>query len=100
MRQYPPVDPNLLYQSANETKKLMKDASVVLQKLSESKEFDEKLMYAAQASDMEEVNRLIDSIGVTSKINIHFNPDGLRLTFSSQVSSTDCCRLVIALRWR
>lgn len=99
-RQYPPVDPNLLYQSANETKKLMKEASIVLDKLADSKDFDTKLMYAAQASDLEEVNRLIASIGITSKVDVSYNPDGLRLTFSSQVSSTDCCRLVIALRWR
>ncbi|MFD2924411.1 hypothetical protein [Halobacillus naozhouensis] len=100
IRQLPNVDPNLLYQSANESKKLMKDASMVLNKLSDSKEFDAELMYAAQASDLEEVQRLIHSIGVTSDVDIQYNPDGLRLEFRSEVANMDCCRLYIALRWR
>ncbi|WP_243291924.1 hypothetical protein [Bacillus sp. FJAT-47783] len=99
-RQYPAVDPNLLYKSANEAKKLMKEASTVLNKLSESKEFDAELMYAAQASDIKEVKRLIHSIGVTSNVDVHYNPDGLRLEFTSKVENFDCCRLLIALRWR
>ncbi|WP_404451719.1 hypothetical protein LG329_15465 [Virgibacillus necropolis] len=100
VRQYPDVDPNLLYQSANESKKLMKEASMVLDKLSESKEFDAELMYAAQTSDIDEVKRLIHSIGVTSEVDINYNPDGLRLEFTSQVADMDCCRLYISLRWR
>ncbi|HEU5140053.1 MAG TPA: hypothetical protein VFT51_08770 [Bacillales bacterium] len=100
IRQYPQMDPNLLYQSANESKKLMKEASLVLDKLSESKEFDADLMYAAQASDIAEVKRLVHSIGVTSDVDIHYNPDSLRLEFKSKVADMDCCRLSIALRWR
>jgi hypothetical protein len=100
VRQFPAVDPNLLYQSANESKKLMKEASMVLDKLSDSKEFDAELMYAAQVSDIAEVKRLIHSIGVTSDVDVHYNPDGLRLEFTSKVANLDCCRLFIALRWR
>ncbi|MGM0877935.1 MAG: hypothetical protein ACQEWV_25210 [Bacillota bacterium] len=100
IRQQPPVDPNLLYQSANESKKLMKEASMVLNKLSESKEFDAKLMYAAETSDIEEVKRLIHSIGVTSEVDINYTPDGLRLEFKSKVANLECCRLLMALRWR
>lgn len=99
-RQMPSVDPNLLYKSANQTKILMKEASMVLDKLAESKEFDSELMYAAQASNLEEVKRLILSLGVTSEVDVHVNPDGLRLEFSSQVQNVDCCRLLIALKWR
>jgi uncharacterized protein YicC (UPF0701 family) len=99
-RQFPAVDPNILYHSANESKKLMKDASIVLDKLADSKEFDVELMYAAQASDIEEVKRLIHSIGVTSEIEVQYNPDGIRLEFKSKVPSLDCCKLSIALRWR
>jgi hypothetical protein len=99
-RQYPSVDPAQLYQSANESKKLMKDASTVLDKLSVSKEFDAQLMYAAQISNVEEVKRLIQSIGITSKAEVHYTPDGLRLEFTSTIEPKDCCRLTIALRWR
>ena len=41
----------------------MKEASLVLDKLADSKEFDKKLMTAAQASQNEEVMRLIRSKG-------------------------------------
>lgn len=78
----------------------MNEASMVLDKLSESKEFDAELMYAAQASDIEEVNRLIHSIGVTSEVDVNYNPDGLRLEFYSKVENMDCCHLFISLRWR
>ena len=78
----------------------MKEASMVLNKLSEPKEFDADLMYAAQASDIKEVKRLIHSIGVTSDVDVNFNPDSLRLEFTSKVANMDCCRLLIALRWR
>lgn len=100
IRQYPQVDASLLYQSANETKKLMYDASLVLEKLSVSKEFDAELMYAAQTSDIEKVKRLIHSIGVKSKVDVRYTPDGLRLEFTTAVEPLDCCRLMIALRWR
>ncbi|MGP4108939.1 hypothetical protein [Virgibacillus sp. L01] len=99
-QQYPPVDANLLYKSANETKKLMDDASIVLNKLAESQEFDAKLMNAAQTSNTAKVEQLIHSTGITSDVDIHYNPDGLRLEFISQVADTDCCKLRIALRWR
>lgn len=100
IRPYPPVDPTLLSQSAQQFKKLMKEGSKVLDKLADSKVFDEMLMYAAQESNIKEVKRLIQSIGVSSDIDIQFNPDGLRLTFISQVQNMNCCKLTMALRWR
>lgn len=94
-RQFPPVDTNLLCQSASESKKLMAEAAIVLNKLSASKVFASELMYAAQASDFDEVNRLIYSIGLTSDVDVYFNPEGFRLEFKSESSS-----LKIVLRWR
>lgn len=99
-RQVQPIDSSILYQSANQTKKLMKDANLVLNKLAQSKEFDAKLMYAAQASHTEEVKRLIRSIGVTSDIAVHYTPDELRLEFKSVLAGEECCKVMIALRWR
>lgn len=99
-QQFPDVDAELLYESANETKKLMEDASIVLDKLADSEEFDTELMYAAQASDIDEVRRLIRSTGVESPVDVNYNPDGLTISFSSQVNDLDCCKLRVALRWR
>ena len=100
-RQFPSVDPELLNQSANESKKLMNDASIVLDKLANSKQFGTELMDAAQASDNEKVKQLIDSIeGVTSEIRVKYTPDGLQLEFKSKASHSDCCLLKVSLRWR
>lgn len=99
-QQFPPIDPNLLCHSAIETKKLMKEASIVLDKLEDSKEFNSELMHAAQSSNKKEVSRLINSLGLTSDVTIDFNPDGLTIAFKSQVESIECCHLNIALRWR
>ncbi|UOQ84936.1 hypothetical protein [Gracilibacillus salinarum] len=99
-RPYPPVDPNTLYQSANQSQKILQEARMVLTKFAESKEFDTELMNAAQASNHEEVRRLIHSIGdISSKIEVHFNPDSIRLEFSSNDANSDCCHVIIALRW-
>ncbi|MBD8067671.1 hypothetical protein [Bacillus sp. PS06] len=99
-QQLPVVDPNLLYQSANASKKLMNDASIVLNRLSVSKEFDSSLMAAAQASNKNEVKRLIQSTGVTSDVDVKYSPDGITLEFNSAEDPQDCCKLTIALRWR
>ncbi|UOQ45908.1 hypothetical protein MUN89_08300 [Halobacillus salinarum] len=98
-RPLPPVDPEFFRQSANESKTLMKQANMVLNQISESKDFSTHLMEAAQRSDFEEVKRLIHSIGVSSDVDIHFTPDSFRLTFKSKIAAKDCCRLTIALRW-
>lgn len=94
-RQVQPVNPDIFNQSAIESKPLMKDVATVLDKLSTSKEFDSQLMNAAQSSNAEEVKRLIYSLGITSEVDIHFNPDGIRLTFIS-----GGCNLTVNLRWR
>lgn len=99
-RQFPDVDAEFLHLAANETKKLMREASIVLDHFADSEEFDKKVMTAAQASNTEEVERLIKSIGITSEIDVSYNPDGLRMEFISNVEDTECCKLTVALRWR
>jgi hypothetical protein len=99
-RQYPPVDPALFSQSATAMQKLMKDASLILDKLAESKQFAYQVMSAAQESHTQEVQKLIESIGVQTKVDIYYDPDGIRLTLPAKSNQTECCRLVIALRWK
>ncbi|WP_156290544.1 hypothetical protein [Oceanobacillus salinisoli] len=100
VRQYPPVDPELFHQSANEMRKLMNDASVVLDRLADSKEFDEAIMSAAQESNQEEVKRLIQSTGISSEVDVSFNPDNIRLEFKSHLNEVECCRLQVSIKWR
>lgn len=98
-RQYPEVDPTLLEQSAKSMQNLMREASLVLNKLADSKSFASKIMSAAQHSNMDEVDRLIQSTGIKSKVKTSFNPDGINMKFSSSIGQTECCHLTIALRW-
>ncbi|MFD2762155.1 hypothetical protein [Lentibacillus juripiscarius] len=98
--QYPTIDTSLLHQSANETKKLMNDANIIIDRLAESQQFSTEVMNAAQMSDHEKVKSLMHSTGIASDVETQFNPDGLRLIFKSQIDGKDCCKLRIALRWR
>ncbi|MBA2875605.1 hypothetical protein [Thermaerobacillus caldiproteolyticus] len=98
-RQYPPVDPTLFGQSATAAQKLMKDASVILGKLASSKSFASNVMSAAQAGKTKEVQKSIQSLGIQSKVDVYFNPDGIRITLSPPSGTFDCCRLAIGLRW-
>ncbi|MDN4495613.1 hypothetical protein [Ureibacillus aquaedulcis] len=95
---YPPVDADILYESANQSNKLMKEASMVLGKLASSKEFGARLMDVAQRSNTKEVERLIQSVGITSDVVVYYNPDGLEMEFRAR--NLDCCKLSISMRWR
>jgi hypothetical protein len=98
-RQYPPVDPALFSQSAATAQTLMNDASTVLKKLAESKSFATSVMAAAQEGKTKEVSRMIQSLGIKSKVDLYFNPDGIRFTLSPPPGAFACCQLVIGLRW-
>lgn len=96
---YPAVNPDYLYESAQSSRQLLSEASILLNHLAASKDFDHKLMEAAQRSDTSEVKRLIRSLGITSDVDIRYNPDSLHVEFISKARGLDCCRLTIALRW-
>ncbi|WP_223701502.1 hypothetical protein [Sutcliffiella deserti] len=99
-RPYPEVDPTVFTESAVKMQSLMKEASQILQKLSESKEFASSVMNAAQEGKMEKVEELLKSTGIHSKMEINYTPDGINLKLSSAPGETDCCHLTIALRWK
>ncbi|RSK28414.1 hypothetical protein EJF36_16925 [Bacillus sp. HMF5848] len=97
---YPEVNPDLFNQSAIAMQKLMKEASLVLKKIADSKQFAMKLMSAAQESNLAQVDELIKSTGISSKVDTSYTPDGIKLKLSSKAGDTDCCHLTISMRWR
>lgn len=99
IRVYPPVDPTLFTESAESMQQLMKEASIILEKLSDSKQFASEVMSAAQESNKEKVSQLLASTGVHSSVDVDFTPDGINLHMSSEVEGKDCCHLTITLRW-
>lgn len=99
-RQYPEVDPTLFHQSAGSFKLLMEDADIILNKLTESKEFARKIMSNAQQNETDKVKNLIQSTGVKETVHVHYNPDAITFELVSKVEQSDCCKLVMTLRWR
>ncbi|MCG1021794.1 hypothetical protein [Sutcliffiella horikoshii] len=99
VRVYPEVDATLFTESAESMQQLMKEASIILQKLAESKEFASEVMSAAQEGNKEKVAQLLESTGVHSGVEVGFNPDGINLNMTSEVEGKDCCHLTITLRW-
>lgn len=98
-RVYPEVDPTVFTESAESMQQLMKEASIILQKLSDSKEFATEVMAAAQEGNKEKVSQLLLSTGVHSGVKVDFNPDGINLNMTSEIEGKDCCHLTISLRW-
>ncbi|WP_453994154.1 hypothetical protein [Bacillus nitroreducens] len=99
-RKLPEVDPTLFKESAEEMRILMKDASLILSALADSMDFAKQVMAAAQASNDQEVNRLLKSTGIQSQVKTTYNPDGLHLELEASVSGSKSSQLIIALRWR
>lgn len=97
---YPEIDATLFHQSAGAFKKLMKEATIILNKFSESEEFAYKVMDAAQQSNTDKVKALIKSTGVSGDVEISYNPDGINIAMVSKVEDKDCCKLEMAIRWR
>src|SRR5699024_12712130 len=78
-RPFPEIHPDILAQSANASKKLMADVNTVLDKLTDSSDFNTNLMTAGQQSDTEEVKRLLQSLQLMSDFDVHYNLDGIRI---------------------
>ncbi|NSL50628.1 hypothetical protein [Calidifontibacillus erzurumensis] len=93
------VDVTIFNESLKAYRLLLRDASLVLNKLAESKTLAEQVMGAAQLSDTKEVERLIQSLGISSNFKVTYNPDGIHLKFWSEVQGTECCQLDMAIRW-
>ncbi|MTW86145.1 hypothetical protein F3157_10800 [Virgibacillus dakarensis] len=99
-QQYPEADPTLFHESAGAFKQLMKVGTVLLNKLTASKEFAQQVMDAAQRGDKEKVKQLIQSTGIKEKVDVDYNPDGITFNMFSKVEKVDCCKLAMSLRWR
>lgn len=99
-RQLPQVNPSTFMSSAQNMRIIMKDASTLLNKMANSREFSYSLMSAAQESNQQKVDNLVKSAGIQTSPKVTYNPDGLKLSFTTQVNNVDCCHLTLDLRWR
>ncbi|SFJ94723.1 hypothetical protein SAMN04487936_105330 [Halobacillus dabanensis] len=99
-RLYPEVNEGVFVQSASSMMGVMEDARTVVEQISNSKDFANEVMGAAQESDQSKVDTLIRSTGVTSSFQAEYNPDRLKLNMSSSAGEVECCKLTVILRWR
>ncbi|AQR79670.1 hypothetical protein ABND49_05280 [Paenibacillus larvae] len=89
----------MIMQSAKTIKILLRDANQVMNKISESPAFSKKLMEAAQTGKSSEVNRLIQTTGISSRADSSYTPDGLHIVIRPEEKELSCCILKIGLRW-
>jgi len=100
VRELPEVHPNQFIASAKDSLSLLKDAEALLTKLSQSQALSKQIMSAAQASQSQTVEKLVQSIGTKIMPKISYNPDGITFNFDHKTQPPYCCFLSIQLKWR
>jgi len=98
-RQFLPVNQKMFMDSARKMDPILRDAQILMKRISNSDAFAKKIMIAAQHSNVTEVNRIISQTGIKSKSNIRFNPSGFIVTLSRKDDPTDCCDVELRIRW-
>lgn len=96
---YPPVDSSIFVSSADRTYPLAEQAAHVLDRLRKSSALATAIMDAAQRGNRTEVARLIRDIGVQSRLEVKYTPDGIQLIFNTESSESRCCELEVKMRW-
>jgi len=85
--------------SARQSKNLIKDGQLILEKIAGSKPFSLEMMQAAQSSNKAKVEELIKSTGIKQKPQVSYTPNGLTVTFINEQNDIDCCHLILKVRW-
>ncbi|TGB04848.1 hypothetical protein [Halobacillus salinus] len=93
-RPLPPVNPDQFASSAKEMEQVLKEGRTITKKVEDSTSFASSLMTAAQQSNYEEVKRLIKTLAVSSKVDVTFTPDSLKVKLNRQDS-----KLTLTYRW-
>lgn len=93
-------DPTMFMNSARQTKNLLRDGQLILDKIANSKPFSLEIMRAAQSSNNAKVEELLKSTGIKQKPQIKYSPDGLTVTLINEQNNIDCCHLILKIRWR
>lgn len=96
---YPPMDSSIFVTSVANTYSLAEQAVRVLDRLRSSNSLATAVMDAAQRGNKTEVMRLLGEIGVQSRLDVKFTPDGIRITFNTDPTVARCCELEVKMRW-
>ena len=93
---YPPVDTAYFQHSVVSFQSLMKQASLILDKLAGSKELCAGLMKAAQQGNQAEVDRIVKSTGVISAVTTVYTPTAVQFLLQAPHQGGS---LALNLRW-
>lgn len=93
------VNATLFMQSSKMAQDLLSDAQLVTNTFAQSKTFSEQLMSDAQQSKKAAVKELIRNTGIKTQPDISYTPEGLRLDFHKASGNSDCCHVIISLKW-
>ncbi|MZQ82568.1 hypothetical protein GQF01_10645 [Paenibacillus sp. 5J-6] len=97
-RDYPTVDSKILSNSIVSSNHLLKDASLLTQKLAEPA-IARELMTHAQQGNQKEVDRIVHSFGCKSMIVTSYSPSSVKFTIEPGANDIPCCEVTLLLKW-
>jgi hypothetical protein len=97
-RDYPTVDSKILSNSIASSNHLLKDASLLVQKLAEPA-IARELMTHAQQGNQKEVDRIVHSFGCKSIVVTSYSPSSVKFTINPQSNDMPCCEVTLSLKW-
>lgn len=98
---YPPVDTKIFEKSVKSIQLLMKQGSILLDRLGDVL-FAANIMSAAQQGKQAQVDELIKSIGLKVPVSTHYTPSGVIFTLTTAASPNapaSCCTLTVSMKW-
>lgn len=98
-QQFPPVQTNRLVTSATNAERLILDAQQILNRIKASQDFAYQLKDAAQKSEQNKVDQLIQGLGLRAQVKTSFTPDRINFELQDRTFDSECCILRIALKW-
>ncbi|KKB72907.1 hypothetical protein TH62_15225 [Bacillus sp. TH008] len=91
---FPEVKTDVFLRSARTANSLMADGQLILNRITASRDLARRIMEAAQRSQKETVIALLRQTGIRSRLDVSFNPDGLRIILINPSST-----MSLMLRW-
>ncbi|MGG5252358.1 hypothetical protein ACQYAD_02290 [Neobacillus sp. SM06] len=98
---YPPVNTATFEESIHSIQFLMKQGSILLNRLGDVP-FAAKIMTAAQQGNKAKVDQLIKSIGLNVPVSTHYTPSGIVFSLTTGTgphAPGSCCTLTVSMKW-
>lgn len=95
---YPLVNVDRLRESARRFPDLMAQGKKLVNEIEASEDFSKELKEAAQRGNKQEVNQIIENLGITDSFETSFTPDNIHIIISPK-DEKNCCDFVMTLYW-